>query len=231
MAIITPGPTVAAVSGSIGGTVFSRNRGGAYIRNRAIPVDPNTTAQQSARAILSNQSQAWQGLTDAQRNAWANWAKQNPVTNALGNSILLSGHQGFVQLNSRLDLDGATTLTAPPIIAAPTALDSLAIEADIGAGDVEANFTATPLAAGVKLWMTAAVLNSQGITYVRNLLRFIGTSAAAETSPFDYQSLIETKFGTLIVGQRVFLRIGTFDTATGLLSVALEDSETVVSTV
>ncbi len=229
MAIITPGPTVAAISGSIGGTVYSRNRGGAYIRNRAIPVDPNTTAQQNARAILSNQSQAWQGLTDSQRAAWSNWAKQNPVTNTLGNSILLSGHQAYVQLNARLDLDDQTQISLPPIVAAPTALDSLVIDGDEGAGDVDATFTATPLGANVKLWLTAAVVNSAGISYVRNLLRFIGTSAAAQTSPYDYETQIETKFGALIVGQRIFLRVSTFDTATGLLSVALEDSVTVTT--
>ncbi|KKL73251.1 hypothetical protein LCGC14_2076760, partial [marine sediment metagenome] len=65
MAIITPGPTVAAISGSIGGTVYSRNRGGAYIRNRAIPVDPNTSFQINVRAILAAQSQNWADLTDA----------------------------------------------------------------------------------------------------------------------------------------------------------------------
>lgn len=230
MAIMTPGPTVAALSGSVGGTVYSRNRGGAYIRNRAIPVDPNSDAQQNVRAILASQSQAFSDLTDAQRAAWENWASQNPVINALGNSILLSGHQAFVQLNSRLDLDDQTVLSAPPIINAPMALDTLVLSADIGTGTFDVTFTATPLAAGVELWLLAAVINSPGITYIRNRLRFIGTSAAAETSPFDIQTLVEAVFGTVIVGQTVHTRVATFDTATGLISVALHDRSVVIDT-
>lgn len=230
MAIITPGVAVAAISGSIGGTVFSRNKGGAYIRNRAIPVDPNTTDQQSRRAILASQSQGWADITDADRAAWANWARQNPVTNALGNSILLSGHQAYVRLNSRLDLVDEAVLTLPPIVNAPLALDTFAQSGDIGLGNVEAVYTATPLGASVILWVEAAVVNSPGITFVKNLFRFVGISTAAQASPFDNQSLIEAKFGVLIVGQRLFVRLSTFDTATGLKSVALESSIIITTT-
>lgn len=230
MAIITPGVAIAAASGSVGGTVFSRNKGGPYLRNRSIPVDPASSDQLSRRAILSSQSQSWADLTDAERAAWANYATQNPVTNALGHSILLSGHQTFVRLNSRLDLTDETVLTVPPIVNAPLALDSLVLAADIGAGDVDVTFTATPLAADVALWLEAAVVNSPGITFVKNLFRFLAISSTAETSPFSIQTLVEAKFGALIVGQRLFVKVGTFDTATGLKSVSLEDSATVITT-
>ncbi len=230
MAKFTPGPVAARISGSILGTVFSRNRGGAYMRGRTIPTDPNTASQQSARAILSAQSQAWQARTDAERAAWLNWAKQNPIIDTLGESILMSGHQAYVALNSRLAKDGATLLTLPPIAAPPLALTSIVQDGDEGAGDVDLTFAATPLAAGVKLWIQAAVVNSSGVSYVKNLLRFVGTSAAAETSPFDDEALIETKFGALIVGQTIHVRVATFDTATGLMSVALEDSVVVTTT-
>ncbi|KKM73430.1 hypothetical protein LCGC14_1410670, partial [marine sediment metagenome] len=188
------------------------------------------TAQQNVRAILASQSQAWASLTIAQRAAWENFADQNPVTDVLGESLLLSGHQSFVKLNSRLDFDDQSTLTVPPIVVAPLALDTLVQAGDIGLGNVDATFTATPLAAAVKLWILAAVLDSPGITYIRNRLRFVGTSAAAQTSPFDDQTLIETKFGPLIVGQTLHVRVLTFDTATGLVSVALEDSVVITTT-
>ncbi|MEE8539995.1 MAG: hypothetical protein V3S54_09265 [Woeseiaceae bacterium] len=230
MAKFTPGPVAARISGSIGGTVFSRNRGGSYMRLRTIPTDPNTTAQQNVRAILASQSQAWAALTIAQRAAWENFADQNPITDVLGESVLLSGHQSFVKLNSRLDFDDQATLLVPPIVVAPTALDTIVQTGDIGAGTVAVAFTATPLAAGVKLWQLAAVLDSPGITYVRNRLRFVGTSAAAQASPFDNQTQIEAKFGTLVVNQTLHVRVLTFDTATGLVSVALEDSVVIITT-
>lgn len=230
MAIITPGPTVAAISGSIGGTVYSRNRGGPYIRNRAIPVDPNTSFQINVRAILAARSQAWADRTPAERAAWENWALQNLVTNALGNQIRLSGHQAYIQLTARLQLVNETILTEPPIINAPDGLRTLVQDGDIGLGDVDAEFTTSPLSATVMLWIQAAVTNSPGISYVRNLLKFVGTSVVAQATPFDNQALIEARFGTLIVGQTLHVRIGTFEVTTGLLSVALEDSVLITTT-
>lgn len=230
MAIMTPGPLAAALSGSVGGTVFSRNRGGAYVRNRSIPVDPNTSFQIAVRAALAAQSQNWADRSDAERNAWESWALQNPVTNALGNAIRLSGHQAYVQINSRLDLVDVSTIDVPPIENAPTGLDSLIVDGDIGVGDVDIVFTATPLAANVAIWLQAAVVNSPGITYVRNLIRFLGISTLAQASPMDIQTEVEDRFGTLIVGQTLHVRAGTFDTTTGLLSFPLSDSVLVTTT-
>lgn len=229
--LVKAGFIAGALSGSAGGITASHNKGGQYFRLRSIPTNPSSTKQQEVRAILASQSQGWADRTDAERNAWENWAQENTITNALGDSILMSGHQAYIKLNSRLDLDGDTLLTVPPIINAPAALESAVQAADIGVGAVDLTFTATPLPATVKLWMTAAVTNSPGISFIKNLLRFVGTSAAAETSPFDNQTLIEAVFGALIVGQTLTVRAATFDVATGLLSVPLESRAVVVSTV
>lgn len=230
MAIYTPGPMVASVSGSVGGTTFSRNRGGQYTRRRAIPTNPSSTFQLNQRAIFAGQSQRFADITDAERESWRSWAVQNPITNALGNKINMTGHQAFVAINSRLDLTGDTLLDAPPIINAPTALESLVLTADIGLGEVELAFTATPLAAGVKLYYTAAIVNSLAITYVRNLLRFVEASAAAEISPFGIEASVVARLGTLIEGQTLHVLCSTFDTATGLLSEPLDSMAVVVST-
>ena len=53
MALIKTGPAVAVISGSVGGTVFSRNKGGAYMRNRSIPVNPQSAAQVVVRAAMA----------------------------------------------------------------------------------------------------------------------------------------------------------------------------------
>ncbi len=228
--IYTPGIAVSSLSGSTGGITASRGRGGQYFRRRAIPTNPSSPAQLNVRSIFASQSQAWSDLTDAERAAWEAWTPQNPITNALGNQITLSGHMAFVKLNSRLALDVQTLLTVPPIINAPLSLATIVQDGDIGLGDVDLTFTATPLAANIKLWIQAAVTNSPGITYVSNLYRFIGTSAAAETSPFDDQVQIEAVTGTLIVGQTLHVKVSTFDTSTGLLSVPLTDNIVITTT-
>ena len=217
MAKFTPGPTVAAVSGSIGGTVYSRNKGGAYIRNRAIPTNPNTLPQQNRRADLAALSQAWADLTDAQRASWLNWAQQNPRTDALGQSFNMSGQQSYISLNARIREDGGTIQVLPPIINAPDAFLTLTQTFDIGTATFEATFTPV-VAAGQKIQVWAAVVNSAGISYVTNLYRNVGASSDAEASPYDAQSLIEARLGAMVAGQTCHIQYRVYDVATGLVS-------------
>jgi len=230
MAKFTPGPMIAAASGSVGGTVFSHNRGGMYTRNRSIPVTSVTTFALNAKSRLATASAAWQNLSDAERLQWAGWALQNPVTDTLGFPRHMTGHQAYVSLNTRLAADGGVALNVPPITPAPDGLLTLVQDGDIGAGDTDATYTPTPLAATDKLWIEAAIVNSPGITNVNNLLRFCGTSAAAQASPFDDQALIETRLGTLTVGQTLHVRISVFNATTGLLSQPLTDTVVITTT-
>ncbi len=229
-AIFTPGPVAAAISGSIGGTVFSHNKGGPYMRRRAIPVNPNTIAQQNARARLATLSQNFRDLSLTDQQAWREWAIQNPITNALGHSITKSGAQSYTGLNARILLDGGTIITVPPIIAAPDALLSLVQDGDIGLGDVDATFTATPLGADEKLMIFGALVNSAGVRFVKNLYKFVTFSAAAETSPFDDEAALASILGTLTVGQTLHVSIGVYDTTNGQVSPFLTDSVVISTT-
>ncbi|GAH76569.1 unnamed protein product [marine sediment metagenome] len=59
MALIKYGVGIADASGSAGGVVFARNKSGAYIRNRTKPVNPKSTRQEAARAVVSYLAQRW----------------------------------------------------------------------------------------------------------------------------------------------------------------------------
>jgi len=230
MAKFTPGPAVSAVSGSIGGTTFSHNKGGAYIRKRAIPVSSSTAAAVAAKGRLAAASQAWQGLTEDQQNAWAAYASQTPATDSLGAKITLSGHQMYVRIHSRLDLAGVGPISVPPVTEPPPALTALSLSLDIGAGDFTAIFTATPLQASEHIWIKAAVLQSPGIRYVSNLLKLLEIEAAATASPYDFQTPLSDRFGTLQVGHNVVVEAYVFDSATGLLSARRRAQGVIVTT-
>lgn len=88
-------------SGSVGGAVYSHNRFGAYIRARSVPVNPNTARQVAARNLTRNLSIAWQTeLTQAQRNVWDAVADVIDWTNALGDSVSLTGLNWYVRTNT-----------------------------------------------------------------------------------------------------------------------------------
>lgn len=84
------------LSGSVGGTTYFWNRyGSIVIRTRVVPVDPNTPAQQTVRTRMSASVAAWQGLTQAQRDAWKDYADMTPWHNALGDDVHLAGSQMY----------------------------------------------------------------------------------------------------------------------------------------
>lgn len=87
-------------SGSIGGMTFSHNSSGMYTRGRTIPTNPNSQAQAEVRSTLALVSQRWGLISQANRDSWSNYAAVTPVTNVLGDSILLSGQQMFVRCNT-----------------------------------------------------------------------------------------------------------------------------------
>lgn len=230
MALVKFGPMVAEVSGKIGGSVYARNRGGAYVRDWTKPLVSTSSYALAAKARLAAYAQAWQGLTDAQRASWKAWAQSNPITNRLGEPRVLSGSQAYVQINGVLGAIGSSTISVPPTGTAPLALATLVADADIGAGDFDLTYTATPTAADDKLYIQACVVASAGIRYVTNLYRLIGVSAAAQASPFDVQSLFEARFGTPNVGDTVHFAVSVVDSVTGLLSQPIRDSVVVTTT-
>lgn len=104
-----------AVSGSIGGVTYSRNRSGMYTRGRATPVNPNTIRQQVVRSSMASLVVYWaETLTSPQRAAWADYADNTPVTDSLGQSQTLTGQQMFLRTNIVALQVGGSIISAAP---------------------------------------------------------------------------------------------------------------------
>lgn len=103
MAIITLGELITGIRGSIGGTVFSANVAGPYARSWTQGPHRHTPSQETIRAVHARLGEAWQGLSDAQRTDWDDFAALDPepTYNSLGEEIHLSGWQYFVRINTR----------------------------------------------------------------------------------------------------------------------------------
>lgn len=107
---------LAQISGSINGTTFAHNRGGAYARNRSLPSNPGTDRQDQVRTAMAAISQAYRDtLTEQQRMLWVNYGQNTTVLNRLGDSITLSGIAAFNRINLfRLASLGQTMVLTPP---------------------------------------------------------------------------------------------------------------------
>lgn len=69
-------------------------------------------------------------------------------------------------------------------------------------------YTATPLAAGVKLIIEATPQLSAGVQVLpKSKLRVIQVTAAAAASPANVLSSYTAKFGSLVSGSKIFFRL------------------------
>lgn len=115
MAQIKLGAGIADMRGSIGGVVFSRNRSGAYARNRTIPVNPGSALQLEVRAAIGQVRAAWfEDLSTSARAAWKTYADNVPVINRLGEQIHLTGWNMFARTNTFQVYHGKPIITAAP---------------------------------------------------------------------------------------------------------------------
>lgn len=101
MARIVGGSMIGELSGKMGGMVFSRNRGGQYIRAYAIPVNPNTLAQVEARTFFGMASANYHSLASATKTLWQNFAT-NIFNPKMGIKGVPSGFNSYVALKNVL---------------------------------------------------------------------------------------------------------------------------------
>lgn len=221
MAKILLGVAFAQVRGSIGGTVFSQNANGAYIRNRSEPINPNTIAQQAARQVLTGNATAWKALSDANRQTWIDQAANYPYTDTLGQVKFYTPQQLFMVVNQRLVNAGEARLLT---MIAPITLqtfNSMTAAYAAGAGTFNITITldgSTTTGANslVKLYASAPV--TAGVRFVsKSKLRLIATVANSTVTPTDAAANYLAVFGAgaVVAGNIIMLRAVLVDDRTG----------------
>jgi len=117
MALVAYGGGIIAMSGSIAGNTFARNRSGSYVRARTKPVNPNTARQTEVRAAIAFLTERWSnGITAANRAAWNLYASNVLLKNRLGVDVHLSGFNHFIRSNTNLWIQNGTLQAAGPVI-------------------------------------------------------------------------------------------------------------------
>jgi len=122
MALILLGGGVADARGSVGGWVFSRNRGGSYVRNRVVPLNPASPLQQAVRFAVASLTTRWvETLTALQRAAWELYAANVHLPNSMGAPRNVGGIGMYVRSNVPRLVEFSSTLTV--VDDAPTVFD------------------------------------------------------------------------------------------------------------
>ena len=132
-------PLLSSASGSLGGTVFTHNKGGQCTRSKVIPTNPKTPLQQAVRAALGGLANMWSTITAPNRATWTAYALAISLPDKLGAMRHISALAHFIRSNAvRLNFIGADkiALNAPVInnIGATPAVASLAAEMQTDGG-------------------------------------------------------------------------------------------------
>lgn len=213
---------VSEMRNKLNGSVFSKNRGGNYLRNKVTPVNPQSTFQTQKRSIFGSISSQFRSLTAAQVNAWNDAAQDFPYTDIFGDSKVLSGHQLHQKLNTNLAQINVSPLLNPPtprtieavswVIAVFTlATTSWQIELGFGSGSPNDYYIieATPPV-------------PVSVNFVKNKFRSFGIIGSIGTDPTagDAYSNYITRFGVPPSGSRFFARVFAVSKESGQVSLA-----------
>lgn len=194
-------------SGSIGGITASRNRGGMYLRARAIPVNTNTSFQQAVRNFMSLLTSRWVNtLTDLQRAAWAVYAEQTPMTDSLGESRTIPALAHYVRSNVARLQAGLTVIDAGPTVYGLPTLSAIDATIDASDGEADIAFTNTDAwatAVGGALAVKISRPQNKSINYFNGPYRFAGAILGAATPPTSPGTL--TLPFPVAADQKVFL--------------------------
>lgn len=102
-------------SGNVGAINYTRWRGMAVVRAAWTGTVPNTPAQMVIQTYMKDTTQAWGGtLTEAERQAWREYAVNEVRTNRLGQIYTPTGYQVFTQLNVQRKIFLLLLMKLPP---------------------------------------------------------------------------------------------------------------------
>lgn len=209
-----------SASGSIGGITASRNRGGPYMRGRAVPTNPNTPQQQAVKSAAAQLASLWRNtLTEAQRTAWDLYSENVPLPNSLGQNRVVGGLAMYIRSNvSRIasGVAGLIRVDDAPIIFNLGDVGPLTVESATAATDiVSMAFTDTDEwvdedAAALLVYTGRA--QNPSINYFKGPYRFAGAVEGDSTTPPTTPAAITAAFNIDVDNRTfVFARVSRAD--------------------
>ena len=205
MAKIKLGAIVVDMRGKSNGHVFSKNRGGAYMRTKVTPSNPQTTSQMSIRGIFASISSAWSSLTEAQRASWNGFVSSYARTDVFGDLRNPTGKNLFQRLNQNLQISGQAQLTVCP---EPSVVPFANISGC--AGDISATSLAVTTlndTSGAVLMIFATPVLSAGTTFVKNRLRLVDVQTGGGEGDYGFWAEYVAKFGAPTAGANIYVGV------------------------
>ena len=198
--------------GKAGGTVFSKNKSGAYAKNKVTPSNPKSTAQMIQRNLLAGLAQAWRGLSEESRQAWIGAVDSYQKTNIFGDQYRLSGNSLYNSLNANLAKVGLASITDP--LAPQGVAGNYLVSASATTISMDL-FLSAVLPLGVKAVVRATAPQSAGKYNLNSQLRVLTIIDSTDTISPDINSDYIAQFGLPTSGSRIGYSVQVVNPVTG----------------
>lgn len=212
---------VAEIRNKVGGVVYSRNRYGSYVRDYAIPTNPETEYQQYYRESFGDHATDWQAMSDEERKQWALAAQQVKKSDIYGSQYSSAGYQYFMQVSQQLYIIGLSFSSTPPILDQIPLFSGLTVDFDPDNGDFIFDLSQTELTEDQAIVIRATAPLSQGINYFKNKYAIISVIGDGTGLPYNAFTDYTDRLGGFVNGTRVGYELYVVSRSSGLRSRAL----------
>lgn len=201
---------------ALGGMVLLKN---GVFRSFETPSNPQTTDQMNVRATFAINTQAWQGLTEAQRLGWqaaaasGTWTKRDPFTGT--SRAISSGKLLYMYVNQNIVAAGGTAVAAVPTQVVSGTTVATAATAAAGAGTFTITYTGALVTNERHLFTATPTVGAGQMQIRRAIARFIVQNTTA--SPATIAAAYVTQFGALTgtAGRKIFISVEAVNSVTG----------------
>lgn len=215
MAKIKTTAIVADIRGKLNGSVFSKNRGGSFVRTKVTPSNPQTSFQAAVRSVLGGLAQGWRSLTQAQRSAWNAAVSNYTGTDIFGDIKTPSGINLYTKLNANLAEAGQAYISTPPLPQGAASLTTLSAIADISNAELEVTAGVGNVPANNALIIRATPQVSPGKKFLKGMHRNIALITSGQSLIVNVWSNYISRFGTPSAGQKIGIECYYINTVTG----------------
>lgn len=215
------GNIIVDMRGKINGNVYSKNKGGAYVRTRVKPSNPRSTFQTAVRATLTAFSQGWKALTSIQIAGWNQGAINFPKSNRVGDRHIINGNSLYVSLNKNLADVGLPGITACP---APASVDTVSVTSAVADNSAQTLVITlsgvVPANTSVKVFTSGTV--SAGVNSIGTKLRQVTFRNNGDAAIITLTTPYLARFGSIgAVGSKIFYKLVPVNESTGQAGAAI----------
>ena len=191
-------------SGKCGTFVSVQTRYGQARRSKGRPSTSHSPEQLRIRLSFGHVVVRWRIITEEQRAAWMNFARDVKSRTRLGQSGRLTGYLLFIKINSVLAYQGRPLVDLPP---AKVRFDANPVGALVatnigGVPQIKLSVTETP---PTPVLVLATAPCSAGVSFAKHFV-IIGVLPDAVAGYADIMAMYVARFGIPPVGKKIFVR-------------------------